>query len=65
MASPSCSSEANAELEGIQRRYLREGIPYHQVLQQLRSLCQKLDSAEAPYDQNHIIDINGDMQALY
>jgi hypothetical protein len=58
-------SEANAELEGIQRRYLREGIPYHQVLQQLRSLCQKLDSAEAPYDQNHIIDINGDMQALY
>jgi hypothetical protein len=52
-------------LEGIRKRYQRENIPYHHVLQQLRALCQKLDSAEAPYDQNHIIDINGDMQALY
>jgi hypothetical protein len=58
-------SEANAELEGIRRRYQRENTPYHHVLQQMRALCQKLDSAEAPYDQNHVVDINGDMQALY
>ena len=58
-------SEANTEMEGIRQRYQRENIPYHHVLQQLRALCQKLDSAEAPFDQNHIIDINGDMQSLY
>jgi hypothetical protein len=58
-------SEATSEMESIRQRYQRENIPYHHVLQQLRALCQKLDSAEAPYDQSHVIDINGDMQALY
>jgi hypothetical protein len=58
-------NEANAEMDGIRQRYQRENIPYHHVLQQMRALCQRLDSAEAPYDQNHIIDINGDMQVLY
>lgn len=58
-------NDAIAEMEGIRQRYQRENIPYHHVLQQLRALCQKLDSAEAYYDQNHVIDINGDMQALY
>ncbi len=58
-------NDAISEMEGIRQRYQRENIPYHHVLQQLRALCQKLDSAEAYYDQNHVIDINGDMQALY
>jgi hypothetical protein len=57
--------DAEKELESIRQRYQREALPYHQVLQQLRSLCQKIDSAEAAYDENHVIDINGELQALY
>jgi hypothetical protein len=57
--------EAEKELEAIRQRHQKEGLPYHQVLQQLRSLCQKIDSAEAAYDENHVIDINGELQALY
>ena len=57
--------DAEKELEAIRMRYQRDGLPYHQVLQQLRSLCQKIDSAEAAYDQSHIIDINGELQNLY
>ena len=57
-------NDAEKELEAIRRRYQRDGLPYNQVLQQLRSLCQKVDSAEAEYDQNHVIDINGEIQNL-
>jgi hypothetical protein len=58
-------ADAESELEAIRQRYQRDGLPYHQILQQLRSLCQKIDSAEAAYDENHVIDINGEMQVLY
>jgi uncharacterized membrane-anchored protein YhcB (DUF1043 family) len=58
-------NEAEKEQLAIRQRYQNEGIPYPQVLQQLRSLCQKIDSAEAAYDQNHVIDINGELQTLY
>jgi hypothetical protein len=57
--------EAEKELDAIRQRYQRDRLPYHQVLQQLRSLCQKIDSAEAAYDENNVIDINGEIQALY
>ena len=57
-------NDAEIELEAIRRRYQRDGLPYNQVLQQLRSLCQKVDSAEAEYDQSHVIDINGELQTL-
>jgi predicted DNA binding CopG/RHH family protein len=55
--------EAEKEIIAIRQRYKREGLSYQQVLQHLRSLCQKIDSAVAVYDENHVIDINGELQA--
>jgi hypothetical protein len=55
-------ADANNEAEAIRSRYLNGDIPYPQVLQALRSLCQRIESAPAPLDKELLIDINGVVQ---
>lgn len=55
--------EVDKELEEVRGRFKRGGISYNQVVQHLRSLCQKLDNAQIPLDNSRLIDINGELQS--
>jgi chromosome segregation ATPase len=54
--------ETENEFESIRQRYLRGSLPYNQVLQNLRALCQHVESAQATLDSDQVIDINGVVQ---
>lgn len=57
--------EAENEAEGIRQDYLRGAIPYNQVVQFFRGVCQKLEGAQAAIDEEQVIDINGIVQRRY
>jgi hypothetical protein len=54
--------ETDAELGGVKQRYLSGALPYNQVLQSMRTLCQRVESAQATLDADQVIDINGVVQ---
>jgi hypothetical protein len=54
--------EAAQEVQDIRQKYLRGTLPYNQVVQNLRSLCQRVESAQATVDADQVIDINGVVQ---
>ena len=53
-------AQADAELASIRERYGRGELPYNQAFQALRGLCQKVDSALIPLDNQWEVDINGE-----
>jgi hypothetical protein len=57
--------QADQDYSSIRERYLRSAIPYNQVLQNLRILCQRLDDAQITLDTEWMIDINGDRFPRY
>ncbi len=57
--------QADQDYSSIRERYLRSSIPYNQVLQNLRILCQRLDDAQITLDTEWMIDINGDRFPRY
>lgn len=53
-------TEADQELESIRQKYKRGGMSYNSVLQSMRVLCQNLDNATVSWDDETVIDINGE-----
>jgi hypothetical protein len=57
--------QADKDYEALRERYLRSTIPYNQVLQNLRTICQRLDDAQISLNDEWLIDINGDRYPHY
>ncbi len=55
------TQETDQDLEALRQRYLTSNIPYNQILQNVRALCQKLDSAQIEVGDGRLVDINGDV----
>jgi hypothetical protein len=53
-------AQADSELASIRERYGRGALPYNQAFQALRGLCQKVDGALIPLDNQWEVDINGE-----
>jgi predicted nucleic acid-binding Zn-ribbon protein len=58
-------ADAEAEAETIREKYLRGSIPFIQVLQNFRLLCQKVEGAQIPLEGDQMIDINGVIQRRF
>lgn len=54
--------EIDQEYEAIKRRSVHGGLPYNQVLQNMRSLIRKINDAVIPVSGNQVVDINSDLQ---
>lgn len=55
-------AEIDQDHEGLKKRSMRGGLPYNQVLQNLRSILHKINEATMPAAGNQVIDINGELQ---
>lgn len=55
-------AEIDQDLEGLKKRSMRGGLPYNQVLQNLRAILHKINDASMPAAGNQVIDINGELQ---
>jgi hypothetical protein len=58
-------ADAEAEAEAIREKYLKGSIPFIQVLQNFRLLCQKVESAQILLEGDQMIDINGVIQRRF
>lgn len=54
--------EVDKEFGNIKKQYTMGGLPYNQVLQNLRMLCRKVNEITMPAAGNQVIDINGELQ---
>ena len=52
---------ADQQMEAIKEKYKLGGLTYNQTLQNIRALYQNLSSAVVTYDNETIIDINGEI----
>jgi hypothetical protein len=55
-------SNVDQEMQRLRARYLRGELNYSLALQGMKQICRKLDEGVIEYDQNQIIDINGEIQ---
>jgi len=55
-------AEIDRDYDGLKRRTLHGGLPYNQVLQNMRSICRKINEAVMPAAGNQVVDINGELQ---
>lgn len=53
--------ETDQDLAELKQRYKQEGLPYNQVLQNLRGIIQKLDNAQVEIGDGRLVDINGEV----
>jgi hypothetical protein len=55
-------AEIDRDYDGLKSRTLHGGLPYNQVLQNMRSICRKINEAVMPAAGNQVVDINGELQ---
>jgi hypothetical protein len=55
-------AEVDRDYAGLKKRSTLGGLPYQQVLQNLRAFIRKLNDAMMPTAGNQVIDINGELQ---
>jgi DNA repair exonuclease SbcCD ATPase subunit len=54
--------DAESEADSVRQSYMNGSLPYNHVVQHLRSLCQRVEGAQAHLDRDQAIDINGVVQ---
>lgn len=53
--------ETDQDLAALKQRYRQDGLPYNQVLQNLRGIIQKIDNAQVEIGDGRLVDINGEV----